>query len=452
VQEWAGPRHVFLFSRQHRRVGCMSLRRIRQPLRLLLVVGAACAINALGCRRAEEIRSYDVPKEATLASAESKPGEATDRMLAAIFPVGEQAWVFKSVGPITEVDRHEKEMNDFFAAITPGTDGRAHWKLPAGWKEEPGNAVRLATIVIPGEKRLEITVNIVPRPNSQESLLANVNRWRGQLQLPEIGADRLKEVAHMTKAGDQEILVVDLKGRYKAGSMAPPFAGGPFTTSGRKPKNSNPGLPDGHPPIDDANTRLPADHPPIGDANSQLPAAHPPIDGQSARDENSAGTAAAPPDVPKFTAPATWKALPAKGLRKADFILTDGKQQAEVTLIEFPANEGPFIADPLLNVNRWRREVGLEEIKKDALAGATESIKIDGQPATFAAMIPDAAKSDQAQTSQASLAAMVRKGEQMWFIKMIGSRELVAARKDEFKAFLKSIKFPRAGGADHGNK
>ena len=36
--------------------------------------------------------------------------------------------------------------------------GRANWKLPAGWKEEAGNQMRVATIVIPADKRLELTV------------------------------------------------------------------------------------------------------------------------------------------------------------------------------------------------------------------------------------------------------------------------------------------------------
>jgi hypothetical protein len=420
----------------------MALTWNSRPLSLIFALSIACAVIAQGCRRAEQIQSYDVPKVTAAASVEMKSGDATDRMLTAMFPAGEQAWVFKAVGPIPEVDKHEKEIRDFFAAVTLGEDGKAHWKLPAGWREEPGNPVRLATIVIPGDKRLEITVNVVPSPNSEENLLANVNRWRGQMQLSAIELDQLNQMAHLVKAGEKEILVVDLKGRYKTGGMTPPFAGGPFTTSGRPPKSSNPVLPEGHPPIDDENTKLPAG----------LPAGHPPIDSPMPPSDIASASDSPKVEAPKFVAPASWKEVPATGIRKADFLIADGKQQAEVTLIEFPATEGPMIADPLLNINRWRREIGMDEVNKDALAGATESITIDGHPATFAAMIPDAKKSDQANSGLASLAAMVRDGDQMWFIKMIGSRELVAGRKDEFKTFLKSIKFPQKGGAVHGNK
>ena len=48
------------------------------------------------------------------AAPAAKPGEPTDRMLAAILPAGGQAWFFKVVGPIPAIDKHEKEINDFF--------------------------------------------------------------------------------------------------------------------------------------------------------------------------------------------------------------------------------------------------------------------------------------------------------------------------------------------------
>lgn len=378
-------------------------------------------------------------------------GEPTDRMLAAILPSGGQAWFFKVVGPIGEVSQHEKEINDFFANLSLAEDGKAKWKLPAGWKEEAGNAMRVATIVIPGDKRLEITVNAASWPGTQESVLANVNRWRGQLQLPEIGPQQLADVSHESKAGERPITIVDMRGQFKSGGMTAPFASGAFGPRATGGRSSPSNLPAGHPPIDAA-SNLPAGHPPI-DSNPSLPAGHPPIDDAAAPANGSApANEKASGDVPAFTAPASWKQQPAQGLRKAEFAIGDGKQLARVTLIDFPATEGPMIADPLSNINRWRREVGLDEIQQGALASATERIQIDGQPATFAAMIPDAAKSEQSQAALATLAAIVRSGERIWFIKMMGSRELVAARKDEFKTFLKSIKFPQEGGAANVNK
>jgi len=75
------------------------------------------------------------------------------------------------------------------------------WTLPAGWKELPGDGIRLATFAPPGGLKTEGTVVALPGESGGE--LANVNRWRGQIALPptdEAGmAASRKTVA--TKAG-----------------------------------------------------------------------------------------------------------------------------------------------------------------------------------------------------------------------------------------------------------
>jgi hypothetical protein len=138
-------------------------------------------------------------------------------------------------------------------------------------------------------------------------------------------------------------------------------------------------------------------------------------------------------------------------MRKAAFGVAEGEHQALVTVIAFGAREGPMIADPLLNVNRWRREVGLSEIQKDELESATSAIEVDGKPGRYVRLIPDAEKPEQSQSKLGTLAVMVTNGGRIWFIKMQGNRELVAAQEDQFKTFLKSIRLPADGGANDGN-
>jgi hypothetical protein len=428
-----------------------------RPGRVVVTIAAASLFVSLGCRQSEQIQSYNVPKETKVAVAtnasNAKPGEPTDRMLAAILPANGQAWFFKIVGPIAQVAKHEKEINEFFAGLTLEADGRARWKVPAGWTEKPGDGFREATIMIPGDKPLQITVNKAGWSGTQENKLANVNRWRGQLQLPDISAPQLSEVSRETKAGERTITIVDMKGQFKSGGMTPPFARGAFgpgaTGGSRSGPNQPKNLPEGHPPVD-LNPDLPAGHPPVA---SNLPPGHPPVDATGA--PNAAAPAKnekAANDIPKFTPPASWKQEPGTGMSKVDFVVGDGKQQARVKFIAFPATEGPMIADPLSNINRWRGEVGLEPLNKESLAKASQSIEIDGRPATFAAMIPDTANPNQSKAPQATLAAIARSGDEIWFIKMMGDRDLVASRKDEFKAFLNSIKFSQPGGAVDGNK
>ena len=66
--------------------------------------------------------------------------------------------------------------------------------------------------------------------------------------------------------------------------------------------------------------------------------------------------------------------------------------------------------------------------------------------------VPDAAQADQSQASLATLAAMVKAGDQIWFIKLKGERSVVAAQEDAFKNFLKSVRFAADGGATDGHK
>jgi len=354
-------------------------------------------------------------------------------MLTAILPIENQAYFFKVVGPVATVDAHEKELNAFFEKIAVGPDKKPKWQLPEGWKEAPGSDMRFATITVPADgKPLEISITALPWSGTPDDMLRNVNRWRNQLQLRPIAAQQIDEYIHELKAGDHTLTVVDLKGHFASSGMSPPFAGGATPPSGPVAKNSSPGLPSGS---------LPPGHPPIDSASSSNPA-------EPAEAPSTANTGT----TTKFTAPTDWKPLPAGGLRKAAFAIGDEQRGALVTLISFPASEGPMIADPLQNVNRWRREVGLAEVKQDELSKATASIKIDGNVATLVRAIPDATQSSESHSNRATIAAMVESGGQLWFVKLTGDRSVVTAQESEFNKFLESMHFASDRGATDGNK
>jgi hypothetical protein len=228
-------------------------------LRLLLAVPLIFTIFifAPGCESREQIQSYTVPKEKeaeppAVASAEPREaeppetGEPTHRMLAAILPDGDRAWFFKLVGPLAAVDRRAEEVHKFFTGIRLGDDGRPTWELPAEWKEEQGGGMRAATIWIPADgERLELSVIPLPWGGTPGDLLSNINRWRGQMKLPEASREQLAEFTREIQAGDATMTIVDLRGRFDAGAaMMPPFARGAPGQPGQVPQ-----LPPGHPPI-----------------------------------------------------------------------------------------------------------------------------------------------------------------------------------------------------------
>jgi hypothetical protein len=366
-------------------------------------------VLAPGCGSRDEIQSYTVPKEVQ---------SPTDRMMAAILPAGDQAWFFKVVGPLTEVEKRAEEVNKFFGSVRLAENGRPTWELPAAdWTQEEGSGMRAATIRIPSDgEPLELSVIGLPWRGTPGEQLSNINRWRGQMKLPDVRQEQLAEFTRELKAGEATMTVVDLRGEFDAGpAMTPPFAGA----------------------VGDASRAGP-------DSARDLPAGHPPIDGTAAA--NVAG------DAPKFEVPETWQPLPAGGMRKAAFQIGGEARGATVTVIDFPADAGPMIADPLQNINRWRREVGMAEIDQPQLKETVEAIQVDGHPASYVKLVPDATKVEESQADRATLAALVNSGDRIWFFKMNGNREIVAAQEDEFKSFLKSVRFATDNGARDGNK
>jgi hypothetical protein len=109
-----------------------------------------------------------------------------------------------------------------------------------------------------------------------------------------------------------------------------------------------------------------------------------------------------------------------------------------------------MMTDPLANVNRWREEVEMAKIEKDQLEESTESIEIDGKPATYVQLIPEA-PNPQGSKFEATLAAMVTDRGRIWFIKLAGRRDTVIAEEENFKAFLKSMQFAEGSGASNGD-
>jgi hypothetical protein len=231
----------------------MTLHFYSRPTSLLFTAAILMIAVVLGCGAKEEIRTYTVAKEvepAAIAAAQpAETGEPTHRMLAAILPAGRQAWFFKLVGPLESVEKRAAEVEKFFASVRVGEDGRPKWELPAEWKEEQGTGMRAATLRVPTDAEpLELSVIGLPWGGTPSDLLSNINRWRGQMKLPEAGEQQLAEFTREFKAGDATMTIVDLKGRFEAGpAMMAPFARGAQSQPGEQRE-----LPPGHPPINGA--------------------------------------------------------------------------------------------------------------------------------------------------------------------------------------------------------
>jgi hypothetical protein len=407
--------------------------------RRALRAAALVAILLLaGCTKTAEISQYKVPREqeqkpaaadvaadagtpetgATDAGASESPPETAekpDRMLAALLPVDGNAWTFKLTGPVEAVSKHSGEFAALVKTVTftkdPGSPPQ--WKLPEGWTQKAGGGpMRFATITIPGDKPLEVTVATVtwPAGGDTKSLLTNVNRWRGQMQLKEIAADQLADSVRSLKVGDGEAAVVDLLGKFKTGGMTPPFAGKAAGT-----------LPPGHPAID------PSESTPSSSAAKKPSPANPSPKTKQPSDDELA-------QLPfKFTAPEGWKAIESPQFAVAAFTTGQGGKRVDVSITPMAGAGG----DLLMNVNRWRSQLGLPALTADELSTCTDPYKVDGKPAHLVRLMAP----EDADPRPAIFVAMIDAGDATWIFKLRGTADAVHSQQENFQKLVDSVKF-----------
>jgi hypothetical protein len=164
----------------------------------LVLIGGLAAMLLLGCQN-DEIRSYRVAKP-----------EAT-RLLAAIIPHGDQTWFFKLVGPASQIDEQKESFDQFIRSVhfIDNAGRPAAWTVPQDWQPGPESQMRYATFYLgPREHPLELTV--FRFGGEAGSVLANVNRWRGQIGLRPIQESELGPISKKLQLACGPVTLVDM--------------------------------------------------------------------------------------------------------------------------------------------------------------------------------------------------------------------------------------------------
>lgn len=361
-----------------------------RSLRFLGVLSLAAATVLAGCSRQEGVARYTVPKPKPVHSAAAvqpggppmtgMPQVAGDRMFAAIVLRGDKAWFFKAVGARDAIAPHAEKLLDFVKSVRFEADGTPKWTLPEGWQEQPGSALRFATIVLGGSTPVEMSVTVLPKTEADEPyILANVNRWRGQLSLGPIDAAQLAKQSIQVPIADGQtatVVVLAAESHAAAASSTPP---------------------------------------------SEAPSNH------------------ARAMALNYEAPKSWTEQGSRSERKASFSVTDGDRSLDISVTSFPAAAAQ-IADPISNINRWRGQIGLAAATPEQIAGDAKEVRISGYRGAYVEMFaPSAEKAE-----RATLAAMFRAGDDVWFVKLTGDAALAQRERDAFRRFLDSLRLDTA--------
>lgn len=96
-------------------------------------------------------------------------------------------------------------------AVPTGSDSLA-WTAPATWTAMPTRPMRKATYALKDSSGAEADLSITSFPGDTGGLLANVNRWRGQIALPPLPESQLNAHVEHLDVGSLHIDVVDFLG------------------------------------------------------------------------------------------------------------------------------------------------------------------------------------------------------------------------------------------------
>lgn len=322
------------------------------------------------------------------------------------------------------------------------------WKLPGkNWEEAPAGEMRAASFRVKGEGSKQADVGVFPLPGMAGSDLSNVNRWRGQVGLPAVTEDELAKLAEAIEIDGSKAQVYDMAGEnpgsgektrilaaiLRKNNVAWFFkmTGDDALVAGEK-KAFMSFLGSVKFQGAAAAASLPPDHPPLGGGTGTLPPDHPPIGGAAAAPAATDATEGAP----DWQVPSGWKAASPGQFLVAKYTLAgEGSAQAAVNVSMSKGDGGGIVG----NVNRWRRQVGLDEKPEDGLG--LKSIDVDGGKATLV----DISGTD-SRTSQKAriIGAVVLRKDETWFYKLMGDEPVVAREKDAFLKFVQSAKYPNA--------
>ncbi len=154
-------------------------------------------------------------------------GKFQQRILVAMLTRGTMSWFFKMSGEDVFVISQKEKFLQFLksvsfvenapaqmaaAPVTQGGNADSIWTVPSGWQSMPPAQFLLAEFSISGTNGAKAEVNVAAMGGEGGGLLANVNRWRGQLGLGTAGENDLSQIAQSLDVPGGKATLVDFTG------------------------------------------------------------------------------------------------------------------------------------------------------------------------------------------------------------------------------------------------
>jgi hypothetical protein len=319
-----------------------------------------------------------------LAPKESIPAPPAMRLLAVMVPRGQEVWFFKFLASEKAVAKHEADFDAFVHSVRFKEQEGAvlDFLVPPGWRRQPGPRPRYATLRQgPKNEGLEITITKLG-PEAAD-VRANVDRWRDQLNLPPLDDDAFGKLRNNTTVDGSPATRVDLVGVLREDA------------AGRK----------GHPPRERAKREA-------------VPFQYKTPDGWEARP---------PLEKQNISIPLVFR------------IRANG-EEAEMTALSLPGDGGGLE----MNVNRWRRQVGLASRDQAEIRREARTLKVGDKQAVYVDLSGPGTGA-----AKRILGALLPLDRETWFFTLKGPPQLVAKEQEHFEAFITSLQWEGQAGAAH---
>jgi len=178
---------------------------------------------------AKQFEAVEVGGEkGNLFQIEGKPQGSSGpaRIITAMVHRPDASWFYKLAGDAALVEAQKPAFIEFLKSIrikeaAPVEEAPAAataepgWQVPSQWKEIPAGQMQVAKFAVParGSAKAEVFVSVFPSDTG--GTLANVNRWRKQIGLPEAQGGELTSMVSPLDPAQPEAILVDMTNNNK---------------------------------------------------------------------------------------------------------------------------------------------------------------------------------------------------------------------------------------------
>ena len=276
---------------------------------------------------------------------------------------------------VYQIPKEEAPQTPQVEAANPASE--ITWTAPEGWQEQPATAMRQGSFLVSGSNGMKADISVTGFPGDTGGDLANVNRWRGQVNLPPVDEPALDsaqqkievngapaslfDLNEKTDGGGHEILAAILHREDKTWFFK--MTGDAALVKAQKSAFSD----------FLKSVRFAPDK--SGDQASEQPAL-----------DTDAPVSAEPASKPAWTLPTGWQEQPASGMRIGSFSIVEGDRKVDISLVVLTGDAGGLAA----NVNRWRGQLSLANLADADIAASITKMEISGGQASIVDIVSEA--------------------------------------------------------------